>query len=310
MKLMALSHYNGDVDTRFGDCILMYDNVSLIIYDCGHIQHANEVEKFLRENTRIYQVHIVISHNDSDHTDGVDSLMEYLHSNRYDVTIYTSLYLKSARKVLELLDDRRRTLPATKRHILETFDNIKNIVEKAQGYGFSIENAIIGTKVLMGSIVGPTEDEFVKVVAQAIDDDNVTKIDGETVMNAASVQLKYKLDNAGTILLCGDASPAYLRDIDNYDFIQLPHHGKLDDAMEIFNTLKDSYSKNYLISDNTGSGIASGGSDKLEEHMKNEHYSPALNTKNGVVLIPNGIDGYNSRNRAQGVKLGEMDCKF
>ena len=66
--------------------------------------------------------------------------MEHLHSKGYDVTLYSSLYLKSARKVLELLDDGRRTLPATKQHILETFDNIKDIVEKAQEYGFSIEN--------------------------------------------------------------------------------------------------------------------------------------------------------------------------
>lgn len=310
MKLKALSHYNGDMDTRFGDCILLYDSASLVIYDCGHVQHADEVEKFLCKNTLISNVYIVISHNDSDHTDGVNHLMEYLHSNRYDVTVYSSLYLKSARKVLELLDDGRRTLPATKQHILETFDNIKGIVEKAQAYGFLIENATIGTKVLSGSIVGPTEDEFAAVVAQAIEDDKVTKIDGETVMNAASVQLKYKLENAETVLLCGDASPAYLHHLDNYDLIQLPHHGKLDNAMAIFDALKDSYSKNYLISDNTGSGATSGGSDKLVEYMKNEHYSPALNTKNSVVSIPKSTYGCNTNNRSQGVKLGEMDCKF
>lgn len=310
MKLKALSHYNGDMDTRFGDCILLYNSTSLVIYDCGHVQHADEVENFLCKNALISNVYIVISHNDSDHTDGVNRLMEYLHNNRYDVTVYSSLYLKSARKILDLLDDGRRTLPATKQHILETFDNIKDIVEKAQAYGFLVENATIGTKVLSGSIVGPTEDEFAAVVTQAIEDDKVTKIDGETVMNAASVQLKYKLDNAETVLLCGDASPAYLHHLDNYDLIQLPHHGKLDNAIEIFDALRDSYSKNYLISDNTGSGATSGGSEKLVEYMKNEHYSPALNTKNGVVSIPKSAYGYNTNNRTQGVKLGEMDCKF
>ena len=310
MKLKALSHYNGDVDTRFGDCVLLYDSTSLVVYDCGHARHAQEVEDFLCKNALISKVHIVISHNDSDHTDGIEKLMEYLHSKKYDVTVYSSLYLKSARKVLELLDDGRRTLPATKQHILETFDNIKKIVEKAQAYGFSIENAAIGTKVLLGSIVGPTEDEFAAVVAQAIEDDKVTKIDGETVMNAASVQLKYKLENAETVLLCGDASPDYLHHLDNYDLIQLPHHGKLDNAMNIFEALKDSYSKDYLISDNTGSGATSGGSDKLVEYMKNEHYSPAFNTKNGVVSIPRSTYGNVSNTRTQGVKLGEMDCKF
>ena len=77
-----------------------------------------------------------------------------------------------------------------------------------------------------------------------------------------------------------------------------------------FDVLKDSYSKTYLISDNTGSGATSGGSDKLVEYMENEHYSPALNTKSGVVSIPNSAYGYKSNNRTQGVKLGEMDCKF
>lgn len=255
MKLKALSHYNGDVDTRFGDCVLLYDSTSLVVYDCGHARHAQEVEDFLCKNALISKVHIVISHNDSDHTDGIEKLMEYLHSKKYDVTVYSSLYLKSARKVLELLDDGRRTLPATKQHILETFDNIKKIVEKAQAYGFSIENA-------------------------------------------------------ETVLLCGDASPDYLHHLDNYDLIQLPHHGKLDNAMNIFEALKDSYSKDYLISDNTGSGATSGGSDKLVEYMKNEHYSPAFNTKNGVVSIPRSTYGNVSNTRTQGVKLGEMDCKF
>ena len=91
-----------------------------------------------------------------------------MYSKKYEVTVYTSLYLKSAKKILELLDDERRTLPATKQHILQTFDNIKDIVEKAQEYGFSIENASVGAEVFSGSIVGPTEDEFAEVVAKAI----------------------------------------------------------------------------------------------------------------------------------------------
>lgn len=44
MKLKALSQYDGDKDTRFGDCILIYNNSSLIVYDCGHIKHAEYVE--------------------------------------------------------------------------------------------------------------------------------------------------------------------------------------------------------------------------------------------------------------------------
>lgn len=310
MILKALSHYDGDMDTRFGDCILLYDSNSLIIYDCGHARHAEEIERFLNRNISISQVHIVVSHNDSDHTNGIESLLDYLYSKKYEVTVYTSLYLKSAKKILELLDDERRTLPATKQHILQTFDNIKDIVEKAQEYGFSIENASVGAEVFSGSIVGPTEDEFAEVVAKAIENDTGTKIDGESVMNAASVQMKCKLDNMQTVLLCGDASPAYLHNMNSYDLIQLPHHGKLDSAIAIFESLTDPYSKDYLVSDNTGSGSTSGGSDNLVEYMKTERYSPALNTKNGVVSIPKSTDKNNSNNRTQGVKLGEMDYKF
>lgn len=310
MKLKALSHYDDDKDTRYGDCILLYDNTLLIVYDCGHTRHAQEVENFLEVNSLISQVYIVVSHNDSDHTNGVIELLEYLYNEQYMVTVYSSLYLKSARKVLDVLDDERRTLPATKKHILEKFDNIKEIVEKAQEYGFTVKDAAVNTKVAIGTIAGPTEDEFVEVVAQAIEDDSVTKIEGETVMNAASVQLKCELDGAQTILLCGDASPSYLHNLDSYEIIQLPHHGKLDDAQRIFEELKDSYSKIYLVSDNTGSGATSGGSDKLIEYMQEEYYTPALNTRNGVVVIPKKGFANISVSKPQGVKLGEMDCKY
>lgn len=310
MKLKALSYYDGDKDTRFGDCILLYNNNSLIVYDCGHERHEKEIENFLEANSVISCVYIVVSHNDSDHTNGIIKLLEYLDNKGYTVTVYSSLYLKSARKVLAVLNDERRTLPATKEHILENFDKIKDIVEKAQELGFTVKDAAINTKVSMGTIVGPSEDEFVEVIAQAIENDGNKKIEGETVMNAASVQLKCKLDGEQTILLCGDASPSYLHNLDSYEIIQLPHHGNLNDAQRIFDNLKDPYGKTYLVSDNTGSGATSGGSDKLVEYMQEEYYEPALNTKNGIVCIPKNKFGNVVTSRPQGVKLGEMDCKY
>lgn len=71
MKLKALSNYDGDKSTRFGDCILIYDLTSMIVYDCGHGKHAEYVESFLQKNATITSVSIVVSHNDSDHTNGV-----------------------------------------------------------------------------------------------------------------------------------------------------------------------------------------------------------------------------------------------
>lgn len=87
MKLKALSCYDGDKDTRFGDCLLIYDNSSLIVYDCGHTRHAAYVESFLRNKPTIISIYIVVSHNDSDHTNGVCELLEWLSMHMYLVTM-------------------------------------------------------------------------------------------------------------------------------------------------------------------------------------------------------------------------------
>lgn len=302
MKFKALSHYNRDMDTRYGDCILLYDANSLIVYDCGHNQHSETVKSFLESNPLITHIHIVISHNDSDHTNGVIDLMDYLYDNKYNTSIYSSLYLKHTQKVLDLLDDGRRNKLATNEHILDIFDNIAKIIDKATEYSFEIIDATVDTYVSSAKIVGPTEDEFAEVVAQAIKDNTVTHIEGETVMNAASVQLKCTLDDEKNILLCGDASPSYLHELNSYDIIQLPHHGQLNDAQTIFDKLNDPYSKTFFISDNTGSAENSGGSVKLKSYMKEEHYKAALNTQDGVIELPSkslNVNGNNHGNQMQ-----------
>ena len=222
--------------------------------------------------------------------------------------LYTALYLKSARKILKQFENKNRKLEPTKQHILETFDHIKEIVEKATDLGFKTENAVIDTEFCGCSIVGPTEDEFSEVVAKAIEDGEVSHIEGETVMNAASIQVKCTLNGSQTILLCGDATPSYLHDLDQYDIIQLPHHGKLDSAKEIFDKLKDPYSKQFFISDNTGSAATSGGSDDLVTYMKQEKFSPAHNTQNGVVNLPKTLAS--SFNVSKGVRLGAVDFRL
>lgn len=315
MKLKALSNYEGDRDTRFGDCILLYDSTSLVVYDCGHTKHAEAVEAFLQSNQLVSQVHVVVSHNDNDHTDGVCVLLDWLHArSKYTVSVYSHQYLKHVDTILDKIDDGRRNRDSLKQSLLAEFDNIKTIIESAQACGFLTVEALSGTSVGNCTIVGPTIDEFTDVAAKAVDsrvDNNIGEGHAEeTVMNAASVQLKCKLDNAEIILLCGDASPSYLHNIDSYDIIQLPHHGQLDDAKAIFEELIDPYNRTYFISDNTGSAATSGGSDQLVQYMKDEKYSPALNTKSGLVLIP--VSGYVSvtSRKQQGVRLGEMDYKY
>lgn len=303
MKLKALSHYNGDTDTRFGDCIMISNSTQLIVYDCGHDKHAEAVGDFLRNNTSINEVHIVVSHNDSDHTDGIIPLMDYLASEGYKTTLYTSLYLKHASEVERLLDDGRRNKKSICDHILEIFSNIAEIVEKAQEYGFSVKDANKGVTLATAEIVGPLENEFVEVVAKAIEEDGTGTINGETVMNAASVQLKFTLDNLNKVLLCGDAAPQYLKNLNSYDVIQFPHHGQYKDGVEILDCLGDeSYSKEYLISDNTGSGKTSGGSGELVDYMKEENYKTAYNTLNGIVSLP--IQSTASSTTTKGVRLG------
>lgn len=257
----------------------------------------------MRNNTSVKEVHIVVSHNDSDHTDGIIPLMDYLASEGYETTLYTSLYLKHASEVERLLDDARRNKKSICDHILEIFSNIAVVVEKAQEYGFYVKDAIKGVTLATAEIVGPLEDEFVDVVAKAIEEDGSGTINGETVMNAASVQLKFTLDNQNKVLLCGDAAPQYLKNLNSYDVIQFPHHGQYKDGVEILDCLGDeSYSKQYLISDNTGSGKTSGGSGELVNHMKEENYKTAYNTLNGVVSLP--LQSTAASATTKGVRLG------
>ena len=75
--------------------------------------------------------------------------------------------------------------------------------------------------------------------------------------------MKIKLETADLILLCGDATPEYLHNLDIYNIIQLPHHGKEKQAEKIFESKGNPIKTLYLVSDNTGS--TNGGSDKLDD---------------------------------------------
>lgn len=194
MKLKALSNYDGDKSTRFGDCILIYDLTSMIVYDCGHGKHAEYVESFLQKNATITSVSIVVSHNDSDHTNGVCSLLEWLSDQgKYKVTVYTHQYLKHSSTILKKVDDGRRNKDSISQAILIEFDNIKKIIEKAKELNISAQEALDGVCISTCTIVGPTADEFTDVATKAIDNRVDNKIGegdaAETVMNAASVQL-------------------------------------------------------------------------------------------------------------------------
>lgn len=308
MILKALSRHDNDLNTRFGDCILLHGNANLVVYDCGHSKHKDAVAEFLIKNTAVTSVNIVVSHNDSDHTTGIVELLEWLSErNKYTVNVYTHQYLKHVDTILDKIDDGRRTRESLKEALLAEFDNIKTIIETAEALGFTAVEALRGVKIGSCTIVGPTVDEFTDVAAAAVDNRVSNNIgEGhaeETVMNAASVQLKCKLDNAEFALLCGDASPDYLHSVDDYDIIQLPHHGQYDDAIAVFDALSNAGSKMFLISDNTGSGATSGGSDEL---MKSDAIigKRIKNTKKDVVELPEpSLYGNGSSKSSSGIIL-------
>ena len=57
----------------------------------------------------------MISHNDSDHTNGILDLMEYLYEHGYTVTVYSALYLKNTKEILDILDDKKTYVRENKR---------------------------------------------------------------------------------------------------------------------------------------------------------------------------------------------------
>ena len=161
MKLLALSHYENDTDTRFGDCILVFDTFNLIVYDCGHIKHVDYIMDFLRLHREISDIHIVVSHNDSDHTAGICDLLNRLHDqHRFTVQVYAHLYLKHVDEILDEIDDGRRSRERLKECLLEEFNHIREIIETAQKHNILVVEALSKTAVATSSIVGPSKEEF------------------------------------------------------------------------------------------------------------------------------------------------------
>ena len=86
-------------------------------------------------------------------------------------------------------------------------------------------------------------------------------LDKETVINAASVQLSIDFESS-KMLLTGDSSTdAIQENVKTHQIIQIPHHGRLDHAEDLFEIKKEDKDTVYLISDNKGS--SSGGSEEL-----------------------------------------------
>lgn len=128
---------------------------------------------------------------------------------------------------------------------------------------------------ILVKFIGPDFDYMLEAAAKGLDGREGNTIDGETITNAASVQIELTIGMV-KMLLTGDCSPEAISSeeaLEKYTHIQLPHHGKSVLAEKIFDCVGDNNDIIYIVSDNTGN--SNGGSDTLNAKGKN-----VKNTKN------------------------------
>lgn len=259
MKVQFLSAKGySDPSKNNGDCILVDNGSELVVYDCGCEEHARRVLNYMRQHG-YRQAKVVLSHNDSDHFDGIPYLIE-----RGAVSaVYTLLLLKYKDELLDRIGDRRMTRDSIARRIEEVYANIYSL-----GGSVTLMDMFADTYVASGAtILGPGKDYALDAVAKRIDGRESDNIDKETIVNAVSTQLSVVSDRR-KLLLTGDSSFAAIEDtVKTHNAIQLPHHGKLSQAEDIF-AVKDN-STIYYVSDNTGT--SNGGSDDLRRTHPRGH---------------------------------------
>ncbi len=256
-----------DPSKNNGDCIIVDNGRELVVYDCGCEEHAKQIEKYMKEHN-YSRTNIVLSHNDSDHFDGIPYLVDQgLVSN-----VYTLLLLKYKDELLDLIDDNRRTRESIAKSIEEIYDNIYSLSGRVE-----LKDMFTDTDVAYNiSIIGPDKEYALNAVAKNIDSREGDTIDKETIVNAVSTQLSVVIGYKKKLLLTGDSSFKSVEDaIKTHSAIQLPHHGKLEQAESIFE-VKDN-STIYYVSDNTGD--SNGGSDDLRRKHSRGHI--IYNTING-----------------------------
>lgn len=267
IKVLAPNEQKDDKD--FGDCIIINDSGNVIVYDCGSEELADQVLEYVKENS-IDKIDIVLSHNDSDHFDGIPKLVDAGIVN----SITTLLLLKYKDEIFKKISDGRVNEDSMVKHIEEMYSNIYSL--KGNNLLDALDNNNISSNV---KVVGPSTEYFIDAVAKQFTPTESNNIDDSTIMNAISVQLEISFNNK-KLLLTGDADVAAFDDkVINYEAIQLPHHGNPDMAEKIFEINDMRNNVLYIVSDNKGKNI-NGGSDKLNQKG---HY--IRNTKSGAFEV-------------------------
>ena len=266
-----------------GDCILIDTNSELVIYDCGCEEHANRVIDYMDKH-HYSKAKLVLSHNDADHFDGIPYLIE---AGKIS-DVYTLLLLKYKDDLLEKINDKRITRDSLTRRISEIFANIYSLSGKVV-----LKNIFSDTFICNGiSIIGPDKEYALDAVAKRIDNRQGDTIDKETIVNAVSTQVKV-IVGTKNLLLCGDSSYEAIKNkLSDFSLIQLPHHGKKEQADRIFEQ-KGSVGITYYVSDNTGN--SNGGSDDLPVqgyNIKNTLKGDQECSSNSVGLINAPVHSY------------------
>ena len=242
-----------------GDCILIDTGSELIVFDCGCVEHAIRVIQYMRDHA-YYKAKLVLSHNDSDHFNGIP----YLIDNGVVSEVYTLLLLKYKDELLDLINDKRRTRDSIAKSIEDIYANIYSLSRQVALKDIFIDS-IVATDV---TILGPDKEYSLNAVAKRIDSRESDSLDKETIVNAVSTQLSIVFAPGKRLLLTGDSSFAAIEgSIKTHSAIQLPHHGKLEQAEQIFRC-KDN-STIYFVSDNTGD--TNGGSNSLRAKYPRGH---------------------------------------
>ena len=279
MKVIFLSSQGyKDSGENKGDCILIDTNSELVIYDCGCEEHANRVIDYMDKH-HYSKAKLVLSHNDADHFDGIPYLIE---AGKIS-DVYTLLLLKYKDDLLEKINDKRITRDSLTRRISEIFANIYSLSGKVV-----LKDIFSDTFICNGiSIIGPDKEYALDAVAKRIDNRQGDTIDKETIVNAVSTQVKV-IVGTKNLLLCG----AIKNKLSGFSLIQLPHHGKKEQADRIFEQ-KGSVGITYYVSDNTGN--SNGGSDDLPVqgyNIKNTLKGDQECSSNSVGLINAPVRSY------------------
>ena len=104
--MLSSKSYKESKEHDFGDCFISDNGNHVVVFDCGSNEHAEKVIEYLENNYGPdKKAIIVLSHNDSDHFNGIPKLIE---ENKVE-KVYTILLLKFYEELLEEIDDDRKT---------------------------------------------------------------------------------------------------------------------------------------------------------------------------------------------------------